>query len=410
MILPPRETQDFSWLDTDGQLRKLLRCLKGSRPPVLLEQSPPRPQARLLVILLLVISSVLFNPLFAQEHKESPSEFNLILAGDSIIVTPITVHKNLHESGADLSERKSIPCRSITGYLDRGRPCCLEGIQWMGFDLFSTANNHLLDFGTEGLQNSIQVLKRNGAVYAGIGENLGEARAPGYLSTAHGRVGLVACAATFPQDAPAGETRPDMQGRPGVDPLHHQTRYGVDAASFEALQKIRDELKLGSGRGRSNSSQTLSFPVDGSAPITLEVSDKPGVITTADPADLAGLTHSIQDAKEMADYVVISVHSYEGIRGPNAIELPAQFLVQSAHAAIDAGADVFVSHGPHALRGIEIYKGKVIFYSLGNFVFENDLVVPQPTEFYQQCGLGFDALPSEAHNARSDHDRRSFPR
>lgn len=40
---------------------------------------------------------------------------------------------------------------------------------------------------------------------------------------------------------------------------------------------------------------------------------------------------------------------------------------------IDAAADVVVGHGPHVLRGIEVYKGRPIFYSLANFIFENDL-------------------------------------
>jgi poly-gamma-glutamate synthesis protein (capsule biosynthesis protein) len=111
-------------------------------------------------------------------------------------------------------------------------------------------------------------------------------------------------------------------------------------------------------------------------------------VTTPDANDLAAITASIKDAKEMADYVVVSIHSHEGAPGANSLQEPAQFVREFAHAAIDAGADVFVGHGNHALRGIEIYKGKTIFYSLGNFIFENDLVVPQPTEFYQQFGLG----------------------
>ena len=42
---------------------------------------------------------------------------------------------------------------------------------------------------------------------------------------------------------------------------------------------------------------------------------------------------------------------------------------------IDAGADVVVGHGPHVLRGIEIYKGKPIFYSLANFMFQNETLL-----------------------------------
>jgi poly-gamma-glutamate synthesis protein (capsule biosynthesis protein) len=50
----------------------------------------------------------------------------------------------------------------------------------------------------------------------------------------------------------------------------------------------------------------------------------------------------------------------------------------------DAGADVFVGHGPHVLRGVEIYKGKPIFYSLGDFVFQLDLLQPVARDLYEQ--------------------------
>jgi hypothetical protein len=122
---------------------------------------------------------------------------------------------------------------------------------------------------------------------------------------------------------------------------------------------------------------------------------------------LAELTHSIRDAREMADYVVAYMHAHE--QSPGALEVPAKFVVEYAHAAIDAGADVFAASGPHVLRGIEIYKGKVIIYSLGNFIFENDLVVPQPDDLYRTFKLGLDTLPAEMFDARSDHDRKNWP-
>jgi poly-gamma-glutamate synthesis protein (capsule biosynthesis protein) len=109
----------------------------------------------------------------------------------------------------------------------------------------------------------------------------------------------------------------------------------------------------------------------------------------------------------MADYVVTYIHAHEQIPGSD--EIPAQFVVQFAHEAIDAGSDVFAASGPHVLRGIEIYKGKIIFYNLGNFIFENDLVVPQPTDLYETFGLDSAALPSELFDARTDHGRRSWP-
>src|SRR5262249_20613339 len=76
---------------------------------------------------------------------------------------------------------------------------------------------------------------------------------------------------------------------------------------------------------------------------------------------------------------------------------------------IDAGADIFAGHGPHVLRGIEIYKGKPILYSLGDFVFENDLVQRLPSDAYDQLSLDARAGVADFDDARSDHDRRSYP-
>ena len=361
-----------------------------------------------------------------QEHAGSPEEFNLTAVGDSEIVTPAVAHQNnprfmavamaVREGDAALTNleepyplsKAAYPAGQPRGQWHTTTPAMLKQLQWIGFNLFGAANNHIMDFGIQGVLDTMQVLKEDGAVYAGIGENLGEARAPAYLSTPHGRVALVTCASTFPEDSAAGAVRSDMEGRPGLSPLHHKAVFRVDAATFQTLQKLNRDLSLRGTEKQSGGSQTATIPFDG-VPLTFEMSDKPGVTTDPDPKDLAALTHSIRDAREMADYVVASIHTHEGAPGPDPLETPAEFLVKYAHAAIDAGADVFVGSGPHVLRGIEIYKGKVILYSLGNFIFENWLMVPQPTDFYERYGVGPEALPAEAYAARSDHGRRDEP-
>ena len=286
-------------------------------------------------------------------------------------------------------------------------PDRLKDLQWMGFNLFSAANNHSVDFGIQGLLDTMRVFQQAGATFAGIGKNLAGARAPGYLTTAHGRVALVSCASTFSPEGPAGQSRPDMRGRPGLSALHHETIYRVDAATFNALRKMKQDFQPAAGQAAAGDAQTLKIAFEGGGPVTFELAGEPGVITKPNPRDVAEMTHSIRDAKEMANYVVAYMHAHE--QAPGSVEIPAQFVVEYAHAAIDAGADVFAASGPHLLRGIEIYKGKVIFYSLGNWIFENDLVVPQPADLYQSYGLGSDALPSEVFDARSDHDRRWWP-
>lgn len=81
--------------------------------------------------------------------------------------------------------------------------------------------------------------------------------------------------------------------------------------------------------------------------------------------DLAKAEAVIQDLKQKSDLVIVNIHWGN--------EYQHQFnKYQEAigHALIDAGADVIIGHHPHVVQGLEIYQGKPIFYSLGNFVFD----------------------------------------
>ena len=88
--------------------------------------------------------------------------------------------------------------------------------------------------------------------------------------------------------------------------------------------------------------------------------------------DLRENLRSIRNGKFFSDFMMVAVHahqnSYEFQRYSFDNAVP-DFLVEFAHAAIDNGADVFLGQGVHTLRGIEIYKGKPIFYGLSNFAF-----------------------------------------
>src|SRR5262249_52440140 len=75
-------------------------------------------------------------------------------------------------------------------------------------------------------------------------------------------------------------------------------------------------------------------------------------------------TVDIARARSQADYVIVSFHW--GKEGSDTVH-PNQR--NAAHRAIEAGADAVIGHHPHVLQGVERYKGGIIFYSLGNFVF-----------------------------------------
>ena len=279
----------------------------------------------------------------------------------------------------------------------------LDELKWAGFRLFAAANNHSLDFGPEGLMNTLHRMEQAGVVYAGAGENLARARAPGYLDTPKGRVALIACASTFSVFSPAGPQRPDMKGRPGLNPLRFKTTYLVEPSMLNSLRALAGMQQLAAGtENRSNTANEVRF-----LGATFRAGEKPGVLTEPDARDLNEIAAQVREARRQADWVVVSIHAHESAPGDR--QTPAQFLMTFAHAMIDAGADLFVGHGPHVLRGIEIYKGKPVFYSLANFIFENETVRFQPQESYDQYGLPLTASPADFFDARSANGTRSFP-
>jgi poly-gamma-glutamate capsule biosynthesis protein CapA/YwtB (metallophosphatase superfamily) len=87
----------------------------------------------------------------------------------------------------------------------------------------------------------------------------------------------------------------------------------------------------------------------------------PGI---ASGKDMRAVIAAIRSAKTQADYVIVSFHW--GVE--QAYEVNAG-QVRDGRAAIDAGADMVLSHHPHVMQGVEFYKGKLIAYSLGNFLF-----------------------------------------
>jgi poly-gamma-glutamate synthesis protein (capsule biosynthesis protein) len=89
---------------------------------------------------------------------------------------------------------------------------------------------------------------------------------------------------------------------------------------------------------------------------TYQVGDTLGVQTEPDKDDLDAVLASITQGHRQADWVIGSIHAHE--TKPGTDDQPADFVVTLAHAAIDEGADIFIVHGPHNVRGIEIYKGK----------------------------------------------------
>jgi poly-gamma-glutamate capsule biosynthesis protein CapA/YwtB (metallophosphatase superfamily) len=301
------------------------------------------------------------------------------------------------------------PAAESGGTWVAAEPAILDELKWLGFNLYAWAQNHALDWGEGGLFATLRNLDAAGLVHAGVGANLAEARRPAYLDLDQGRVALISMSSTFANFGRAGHSRPDVQGRPGLNPLRFETTVEVDADTLATLQRMNEELKLDASQRLSIKLGMTKPPEPGTTTLgnlKFKVGESKGVHTVPHRGDAEGNLRSIRDAKRQADWVVVSIHSHEMNGGD--LEVPAEFYQAFARECIDAGADIIIGHGPHVLRGIELYEGVPIFYSLGNFVFQNETIRHQPADFYERVGLGPEATPADVFDARASSGK-GFP-
>jgi poly-gamma-glutamate synthesis protein (capsule biosynthesis protein) len=131
-----------------------------------------------------------------------------------------------------------------------------DELAWAGFDLLGLANNHVNDFGVDGMRTTVAALAKTDFAYAGVGENLALARKPGYLDTPKGRVAIISTSSSFPAPIIAGPQRKDMPGRPGLNPLRHTVTYTVPQATYDTLSTLRGPGGSNMGEAAAN---TLTF-------------------------------------------------------------------------------------------------------------------------------------------------------
>ncbi|MFQ5704717.1 MAG: CapA family protein [Gemmatimonadales bacterium] len=358
---------------------------------------------------------VVFPVLAEAQSGPPPGRMSFALVGDAILSRRLSPYKEprylgLIEiiRGADAAfanlevlfhnYEDGYPATHSGGTWMAAEPALAGELVWAGFDLVSRANNHTMDYGAGGLRSTTHALDAVGLVHAGAGENLARARAPAYLETAGGRVALISVASTFSDEHRAGPQRSDVRGRPGLSPLRYDVTYVVSPASLAKLGEVAAELGL-----RSGGENRIRF-----LGRRFESGDPPGAHTAPNAADMAEIVAAVGEARRQADWVIVTSHTHESAGGKR--DTPAEFLVTFAHAVVDAGADMFVGHGPHVLRGVEIYKGKPIFYSLANFIFENETIRFLPDDIYRQYGLSEKANPADLFDRRTASSRTGgFP-
>ena len=319
----------------------------------------------------------------------SPKPFDLAKDAALARVAELFQHADLgfaNQEGAifDIHAFKGWPAAENGGGIPVSTIETARNLRSMGISIVSKANNHATDWGAEGLSATLSSLAAAGIIQAGSGPGLLEARAPGFVETQRGIAALVSVASTFPPmsvAAPSIEYRGTrLQPRPGISALHVRLVRRVSPEDFAALRRAaggmayptprrEDEVRVGD--------------------VLFRKSDSPGLTWEMAQADETALLASVREARAKAAFVLFTIHAHQttgdedagpGPYQPEVLHFaneaaspndprPADFEPALFHAVIDAGADAVVRTGPHVLNGIEIYKGKPIFYSLGSLFF-----------------------------------------
>lgn len=299
-------------------------------------------------------------------------------------------------------------------------PSLLEELKWLGLSMVACGSSHAEDYGLEGVRDTLGYLDNAGIAHAGLGRHLAEAQAPAYLDTSAGRVALVACTLHFTPTAKAGAQRADAVGSPGVNGIRSTRQYSVPEDLLKTIREVG--LRLGADAERARNDGSRGDVVEESqANSGYELFGQrflPGgpdvsVRSIGNERDIQQTLRSVELARGMADLVIFSMHTHElGGRklltatGHAELSEPSELAREIARRAIDAGASVVAGHGPQVPLGVEIYKGRPIFHSLGCFIFELETIRVLPQEAYDRYGLPLDANPLDFVRARYGNDSR----
>jgi len=211
-------------------------------------------------------------------------------------------------------------CTQIVG----AWPQHIKSIKDAGFDVLTLCSNHIWDLGQDGLKDTIDACDANGILHTGAGMTLEEASKPAIKEVEDIKYGFLGYNCTGPIGSWA------QIDKPGCNYIHCVT-------AFEYLVPNVGGYPT-----------TYSYPTD---------------------EDLARMKKDIEALRPLVNVLVVSLHKGIGFI-PAAISRHEQII---AHAAIDYGADVVFGHHGHILKGVEVYKGKVIFHDLSNFMAVSDL-------------------------------------
>ncbi|WP_285571806.1 CapA family protein [Geothrix limicola] len=295
--------------------------------------------------------------------KEEPGDLVVTAVGDLIFNQPITQLAEPERAGLfRLMQEADVAYANMEFSLndrpDLQRPFynfrAPRDFRWelarTGINLVSQANNHAMDFGPEGLKECLQALDQANITHAGAGATLAEAHAPG---------------------------RTELAG--------HRTT--VSLLSY---------MRYWTAKYRSKDPSAPSLATIDPAVILAMRDGKVEKVEGPLESDVAAMEEDILLARRKTDLLLVSLHNHDvthhrahGIQDTTPPNEEIMF-----RRAIEAGADLVIGTGPHVLRGIEIHKGRPIFYSLGDFIYQYRTPDRIPADILHQRDIEMPKVPN----------------
>jgi len=282
-------------------------------------------------------------------------------------------------------------------------PDVLDDLISYGFNMFAWANNHTMDYSYDGLSSTKRALDDKHLAHAGAGLSLFEASQPTSINTEAGRVAFISQCSSFVDAARAGNPNGSIPARPGLNPLRFSIERIVTSEQLNVLKEIA-ELTYVNGRKPISRAQGYTLlPPEGCydfGGINFREGKVPGRISKVNEIDMNRTEEGIKSALLNNEYVVVCFHSHEDKACLDTE--PDYFIEEFSHRCIDAGAAAVIGTGTHQVRGIEIYNGKPIFFSLGNFIFQSDSPAQMPADFNEKYGFPKNLSTQESIKMRNE--------
>jgi poly-gamma-glutamate capsule biosynthesis protein CapA/YwtB (metallophosphatase superfamily) len=254
----------------------------------------------------------------------------------------------------------------------------LAALNMLGVDAALGANNHVRDYGDAGIASTRRAVEASGIIYGGAGVDERQAARPIKLGSRRGRLVVLSfCGVTgdgvndaYSEQRAVGPRWLRVSRTWGYAEGGHElvpARPRTIGRAWRAFRALEDETPVLGRRAWPSLSKAYPQLQDWVA--------RRGH-GGANPWDPDRSTAAIRAAAAGPGAVVVQLQ-----RGFQYAPAPPVRLIETAHAAVDAGADIVIAHHPHVLQGLEWYRGKLIAYSIGNFVFDQDQLVTYPGGF-----------------------------